>query len=296
MPIFSKDLLGLLLFVGFSFFGCVQNEKILKQNQAELVNLKYTVSELDKKHRVLELFVGNLSNKLADVGNTSIPGQSSLVELSGKEKENNDKISKNSMKINSLEFEISQLKNEVAAKKEELSNINLRLSRLTKKIVRVPASLQKKESREKIVKKKSKAAKKPKRDVPISLYHDAMTLMEVGNFNESIKEFLEFEKRYPKSTLADNAYYWVGECYYALKEYQKALVSFQKVLDGSFVDKNKAPDAMLKKGFSLSKLAKHNEALLTLKRLIDTYENNPDYQYVVGRARIKVSELKTIVR
>ena len=62
--------------------------------------------------------------------------------------------------------------------------------------------------------------------------------------------FREFVRRYPHHDYADNAQYWLGECFYDQRAYDKAAPEFRAVVQ-RWPTGNKAPDAMLKLGFSL---------------------------------------------
>ncbi len=58
------------------------------------------------------------------------------------------------------------------------------------------------------------------------LYHDAFKLLEAGNYAGAERGFQSFVQRYPKHLLAGNAQYWLGESYYARRDYQKAMTAF----------------------------------------------------------------------
>ena len=84
--------------------------------------------------------------------------------------------------------------------------------------------------------------------------------------------FVEFLKTYPNDELTDNASYWIGECYYLMSDYQKALDQFRGVTE-RFPDKDKAPDALLKMGYCYEKIgdaAGAREALISSSRRFPT--------------------------
>ena len=59
--------------------------------------------------------------------------------------------------------------------------------------------------------------------------------------------FQRFLQANPKSELADNAQYWIGECRYSRNDLKGALAAFREVVE-RFPKGNKVPDAMLKAG------------------------------------------------
>ena len=82
-----------------------------------------------------------------------------------------------------------------------------------------------------------------------------------------------FEKliaTYPKSSFADNAQYWIGECYYREKSYEKAIVEYQKVIE-EYPSGNKVPSAMLMQGISYIKIGKTDSARQLFDQLISEY-------------------------
>ncbi|MBC8278420.1 MAG: tetratricopeptide repeat protein [FCB group bacterium] len=70
-------------------------------------------------------------------------------------------------------------------------------------------------------------------------------------------------------SLSDNCQYWIGESHYALKEYQQAIIEFEKVL--TFADTNKDDDAQLKLGLCYLRLNDNASAKRELTRLIANY-------------------------
>jgi tol-pal system protein YbgF len=79
---------------------------------------------------------------------------------------------------------------------------------------------------------------------------------------------------YPASEYAANAQYWIGECLYTQKEYQKALSAFNAVLS-QYPKGKKVPDAMLKVAFSQLSLNDPASAKATMLKLIETYPKSP---------------------
>ena len=90
------------------------------------------------------------------------------------------------------------------------------------------------------------------------------------NFQRSVLEFEEFVVNHPDHDLADNAQYWIGECYYAQKNFEQAVIEFGRV--GKYYSAgNKAPAALLKKGLALKELGRDQEARGVLEDVIGKY-------------------------
>ncbi|MBT4482990.1 MAG: tetratricopeptide repeat protein, partial [Candidatus Latescibacteria bacterium] len=78
-------------------------------------------------------------------------------------------------------------------------------------------------------------------------------------YESAISGFTELLTVAPNNDLADNAQYWIGECYYAIGNFEKALDAFEKVFN--FPDSNKLSDAQIKLGLTYLKLGNTNNAL-----------------------------------
>lgn len=54
-------------------------------------------------------------------------------------------------------------------------------------------------------------------------------LLKQGNYEEAGQAFQEFLQLYPQQELAGNAAYWLGESYYARKDYQRSAQIFARI-------------------------------------------------------------------
>lgn len=109
------------------------------------------------------------------------------------------------------------------------------------------------------------------------LYHDAFKLLQDGDYANAEKAFKTFVQRNPQHPLAGNAQYWLGETYYARRDYQNAMVSFA---EGYKVYKTspKGPDNLLKLGVTLTTLNKKQEACAVFARFNQDYPRATDLQ------------------
>ena len=74
-----------------------------------------------------------------------------------------------------------------------------------------------------------------------SSYKEALANYNARTFEDAIRGFTEIITIAPSSSLADNSQYWIGESYYSMKYYEKALESFNRVF--SYKNTNKSADA-----------------------------------------------------
>ncbi len=118
------------------------------------------------------------------------------------------------------------------------------------------------------------------------LYDLNLAAFKEGAYQEALDGFTNFRKEYPKSDLADNAQFWIGECYTALGEYERAILAYQEVIK-KYPKGNKAPSAMLRQAVAFNELNDKKSSRLLLKKIIRKYPNSSE-------ARIAKSKLKTI--
>lgn len=105
-------------------------------------------------------------------------------------------------------------------------------------------------------------------------YDAAFALLKQGQYDRASKRFRDFIRAHPKSPLADNAQYWVGESAYVVRNFKQALSEFSKVVQ-SHPDSPKAPDAMLKVGYCYYELADWAKARETLNQVVARFPNTP---------------------
>jgi tol-pal system protein YbgF len=118
------------------------------------------------------------------------------------------------------------------------------------------------------------------------LYDLASEDMKSGNYPLAISEFSQLLENFPKSDLADNARYWLGECYYDQKDFARAIESFQRVIT-DYPDSEKVPAAMLKLGDALLKVNDRGRGIQQLRALIKAYPNSEE----ANQAKERLKEL-----
>lgn len=101
-------------------------------------------------------------------------------------------------------------------------------------------------------------------------YLQAFERLRATKYDEAIKGFNDVVERWPDGKYADNAWYWMGESYYAKRDYDAALASFAAVLQ-KFPQSPKAPDALLKTGMAQLEKKDKAEAKATLQKVVKDY-------------------------
>lgn len=101
-------------------------------------------------------------------------------------------------------------------------------------------------------------------------YETALNLFKAGNYADAINAFKGFVKAYPDSALASSAQYWIGNAYFASKDFKSALAHQQKLI-AAYPNSPKLPDAMLNIASAQLELGELAAARKTLETLIATY-------------------------
>lgn len=105
-------------------------------------------------------------------------------------------------------------------------------------------------------------------------YETAFSLLREEQYDDAIEAFNAFAEQHSENPLTGAALYWIGEAYYAQKEYQQASIQFLKSYQ-KFPKGQKAPDSLLKLALSLGELKKTKEACTTTAKLEAEFPKMP---------------------
>jgi len=124
---------------------------------------------------------------------------------------------------------------------------------------------------------------------PTQLYNAAYEDYLRGNFDLAIQGFRDYVSRYPDTDLADNAFYWIGECYYSKKAYKDAIDAFTQLLN-KYKTSDKAAAALLKKGLAYLELGDRSQAVINLQYVL--YEHPGTKEAELARSRLAALGVK----
>lgn len=116
------------------------------------------------------------------------------------------------------------------------------------------------------------------------LYRNAYNDFIKGNYELAIVGFKDYIAQNASSNMADNAQYWIGECYYTQGKYQDAIGAFEKVLN-DYPNSDRIPPALLKKGYALLESGKSNEGKTTLTNLMRDYPTSEESKLAQERLK-----------
>jgi tol-pal system protein YbgF len=135
----------------------------------------------------------------------------------------------------------------------------------------------------------TKSAEKPSKTgtaTPDDAYKKAYDLYNKGNVAAAREEFKRFLQANPKSKYAENAHFWLAECYFSEKKYDEAILEFDEVLK-QFPKGNKVPDALFRQGMAFLEMKDTMNAKLIFKEVVKRYPKSDQ----ANRARKKLKDL-----
>ncbi|MPZ32259.1 MAG: tol-pal system protein YbgF [Rhodospirillales bacterium] len=109
------------------------------------------------------------------------------------------------------------------------------------------------------------------------LYHDAMKKLQDGDNAGAERGFKAFLQSHSRHALAGNAQYWLGESYYARRNYQNAMTAFAEGYK-TYKASPKGPDNLLKLGITLAVLGRKADACQVFAKFSQDYPRATDLQ------------------
>lgn len=115
---------------------------------------------------------------------------------------------------------------------------------------------------------------------PEAFYEKGRLLFLQEQFQASVKQLNSFIENYPNNSLLSNAYYWIGECLYALGQYDDSGFYFNIVL-------TKYPNSIKEEASRYKlRLIEHKKSELTLQNLLKWSQE----QYISALTQFRIKE------
>ena len=121
-------------------------------------------------------------------------------------------------------------------------------------------------------------------------YREAYAAWRAGDTQACIDRFQQFLQTYPSSAYADDAAFWMADCYFKRGEYQLAILRFDDV-PRMYPTGNKAADALYRQGEALIRLGPSysKAARRAFERVVQEYPDSPR----VPEAKRQLEALRT---
>ena len=271
----------LLLILVFSIAGCATSQ-----------DLKAVRSELNQK---MEEKLSVVDAELATVKKEQEKNSSTVASMHKGQANSAADLGDLRESIQQLRGQLETLKKDMARDAKRSDELKDRLDNIALKVNFIENFLEigKKDSANDVYDKGIKppgngvTSKEPgKKQDKENMYAAAYQTFKDGHYDKSRTEFKNFLATYPDTEYAGNAQFWIGECYFFEKNYEQAILEYEKVVK-NYPKGNKVPYALLKQGLSFLKLNDKTSAKLILQQVIKDFPNT-------NQARIARSKLQEI--
>ena len=119
---------------------------------------------------------------------------------------------------------------------------------------------------------------------PEEMYEVAVGQVKGGNPKKGRETLSDFAAKYPDHKLVPNALYWKGEAFFAEKDFENAILTFQDVVD-KYPRGEKAPDAMYKQGLSFLSLKDKKNARVLLDLVQKKYPKSKAAEMAIKKLK-----------
>ena len=286
--------LGALIFSLSLLSSCVTSQDDLLYVNDQLVALNSRVNKIEESMGTK--LSSELDYKLESIRNRQAEAGADIDKIRGEIQELNGRVEDNRRLVKHVVEKDTGNQGDMQAR---LSNLTERLTELEANVKQIQESLGVKVSgdlEEKYTKKASLERKELPKQQPVieespalsetQLYETTLATYKKAQFEQALIGFKSFMEKYPKSNLADNAQFWVGECYMGLRQYEQAILAYQEVIK-KYPNGNKVPNAMLRQAFAFYEIKDKVSSRLLLKKIIKNYPDSSE-------AKIASAKLKTL--
>ena len=108
---------------------------------------------------------------------------------------------------------------------------------------------------------------------PQRMYDTAWADYTNGQWALAIQGFEAYIKTFPRSELADDAQFYIGQTFYADGSFQESVAAFEQVLL-TYPDGNVVPDASYKRGLALDQLGETERAQQAFELVVKNYPDS----------------------
>lgn len=284
--------------------GCVSTEEFdrmraeLNETRRDSVELRKDVESLREKTAgtVKEDSMAAVRETQANM-NTRINDLSSgLQELRGRFDENryfSEKTQKEAgIEKELIRAQISGLEAQVKALRERLAQFEAESARAreAEKQPMQPQQTPENAKPEAAAKEPAEPAKveekKDAGDAKVKTFDIANQAYREKKYKEAREGFEQFIKEEPKSSLADNAQFMVGETYYQEKDFESAILAYEALLK-KYPGSDKTAAALYRQGLAFIEIGDAKTGRIILSKLVEKYPSAQE----TDAAKKKIAEL-----
>jgi tol-pal system protein YbgF len=265
------------------------NERVTKLQESVISNSDLE-SRLQSINKDLEASLQSINSRQADAGVEFDEIKRAIGELSGRVEENEHiikrAVERDLSERDAMKAQLAQLFEKVTTLEEiigrQREHLKPELSATSKDQEPEKEATDQKETDEQT----AEVVEQPK-SKELELYDNSLTSFKEKEFQQAMDGFRQFLKEYPKSDRADNAQFWIGECFLAQKEYEKAILAYQEVIK-NYPQGNKVPIAMLRQAQAFKEIKEETSYKILLENIIRKFPDSDEAK--IARAKLKKIE------
>lgn len=175
--------------------------------------------------------------------------------------------------------------------RSQISSIELRIKEINEKLTKggEPKAAQPEQKISSEAADAETAEPKPiENEDPKKTYEAAYALFKNKQYKPARESFSAFLKKFPKDNLAGNAQFWIGEAYYAEKDFEGAILAYEICIK-NHPKNDKTPAALLKQGLAFIEIGDKKTAKVIFEKLTEKYPASKDAE----AAKKELAELAT---
>lgn len=247
-----------------------QISKLQSENDA----LKNDKAELEKKLKSLQENNAQLSAKISELGTQLEAERQRVRELSTKLDQYESALKQGTTETE-LIAEIAKRDSEIAEYKKQIRDLQAKLAELEVKTTTQPTPPTTVAGEVKLI-YPGVPAEAPKISMTEkefkNYYNRGLNNFKNRRYKTAIAYFDTLLRSTVETNLKINAVYWIGESYFGLRQYEKAIEYFNYVAQTKSA---KTPDALYMLGRCYAALGKIKEAKEYMDRVVKEYPNSP---------------------
>ena len=170
-----------------------------------------------------------------------------------------------------MRLDINSLSSQIAQLQDKLEDTNYRLAQVSQQIAATNQDLKASRTSPALpgAPGETPAAATTVAD-PETLYQTSYSDYLRGNYDLAMLGFKQYLEAFPETDLADNAIYWIGECFYRQQKYVDAIAEYDRVLK-QYPRSDKTASALLKKGFALLEQGQRKDGVAQLQNVAKSF-------------------------
>jgi tol-pal system protein YbgF len=283
---------GVLILSALLLSSCLTTQRDLLYLNDQIAALKVKVNKLEESvgDTALDTKLESIRSSQAETGAEIDKIWEEIQGLSGRLEENSH-LAQRAIERDTTDQDV--IKANLADVSSRIAQLELRVKSLYEYLgIELPPELKKQglekgppEAGETVLQSTAPAEKAS--DPEKALYDDTLAAYKAEKYEAAIAGFKSFLNKYPKSDLADNAQFWIGECYMVLRQYEQAILAYQEVIR-KYPKGNKVPNAMLRQALAFYEIQDKISSRLLLEKIVKTYPNSNEAKI----AKAKLNALK----